>query len=205
MYGNYFIANIYWIRSNLISGWSERSGKRVKYEVLEKGKAVSLRKKFIERFIDDSDPNYIEMIANTNYEDENCYYNGYLWDYLIGNGKYELECSMEDACNTLLSKDKILVMWDVFSDRYVNDPSFFAKNLNRSSVIEVEANEVARAILKEWNDDIKGNESYFPDDIYCYDEKLNWCVIFTHETWDSYATSDRAQERKYIRICFRVI
>ena len=97
----------------------------MKYKVVEKEKAISLRKKFIEQFVDVSDLDYIKKIAMTNYDDENCFYHGYLWDYLKNNKKYELECSIEEACSILFSKEKILVMWDVFSDRFVFDKSFY--------------------------------------------------------------------------------
>ena len=176
----------------------------LQYEIIDKHKGIELRKLFIKKFVDENINGYKTNIASVNYEDDSSFYQGYLWDYFKNNCNYELECTLEEASEYLRTKNKIYIMWDVFSDKYIRDFSYFSQNVARNSVIQMDAQLVSEIINREWNNKNNLNR-VFPEDIYCFDENMEWCVVFTHEEWDAFTAPDRVvNEDDYIRICFKV-
>ena len=82
---------------------------------------------------------------------DDLFYDGYLWDCLQCNEKYQKECSMEVAAGCMCEG-----LW-------------------------------------------------LPEDIYCFDESMEWYVIFIHEGWEKgweKPNDPELNEDDYIRICF---
>lgn len=121
----------------------------LQYEIIDKHKGIELRKLFIKRFVDENINGYKTNIASVNYEDDSSFYQGYLWDYFKNNCNYELECTIEEASEYLRTKNKIYIMWDVFSDKYIRDFSYFSQNVARNSVIQMDAQLVSEIINRE--------------------------------------------------------
>lgn len=177
----------------------------MKYLEIEHEKAVRLREDFINAFVNKTSSWYERKIATLHqYEDGVCY-GGYLWETLKGNESYELECSMEGACDYLRMKDAVYVMQDIHSGTRGYSPCVFACQFSKDAVLKVSGGELADRILKEWQETFENweTERFFPEDIYCFDDDMEWFVIFTHEGWDQLTAPERGlDEDDYIRICF---
>jgi len=177
----------------------------ISYEEVEHAEALRLRECFIDAFENKRHPMYEAQIAiRHHFEDGDCY-TGYLWDYLKDNESYELECSMEQACAFLKSKGTIYVMRDIHSRERVNDSCIFSTQFSKDAVLKVNGGELADRILKEWSElyENREKERFFPEDIYCFDDGMDWFAIFTHEGWDQITAPERGLgEDDYIRICF---
>ncbi len=175
----------------------------MKYSIVDKEKAAALKEKFIYSFVNQNSEWYQTNIAVLEPCEDGDFYSGYLWEGLKDNSNYELECTIENACAYLATKNKTFIMWDLFSKTRISDPSYFANAVARDSVILMNAQEAAGVIMHEWYSDW-GNERYFPEDLYCFDESMSWFVVFTHEGWDCFTAPDKGlSEDDYIRICFK--
>ena len=173
------------------------------FEIVEREKAISLRGKYIYSFVDQNLEGYNDNISTLKFYEDGYFYSGYLWDYLRNNNNYELECTIENACDYLAEKDKIYIMWDLFSKTRVNDESYLANTITRDSVVQMRAQEAADIILREWYTN-RDAENFFPEDFYCFDESMSWFVAFTHEGWDCFTAPNRGLGKDdYIRICFK--
>jgi len=172
----------------------------VNFGIVNKEKKESLREEFIKRFVD-TETDFYKKYINTlkEYSDGMCY-DGYLWDSLKADYK-QIERTMEQAIEYLKHKGNVFVMWDIYSQHRVYDNSKLAINYPKDTVIETNSLELCKLIEAEWGNYLIGDESFLPEDIYIYDEKLDWYVIFTHEGYDSYTNSDLGED-DYIRICF---
>ncbi len=171
------------------------------FSVVEKAKALRLRERFISAFIDTSHEMFHEHIEVLHSYPDGEFYRGYLWCFLEDNGEYEHECTMETACECLKKHNNIYVMWDLFSNHRIKNSCKFVNGYEKSTVIETSGALVAEMIPDEWGEIYDPSRCWFPDDIYCFDESMNWYVVFTHEGWDSY-TNPELKEDDYIRICF---
>jgi hypothetical protein len=172
----------------------------VNFTIVNKEKKKSLREEFIKKFVYTETDHYKKYIATLKeYPDGMCY-DGYLWDSLKADHK-QIERTMEQAIEYLKHKDNVFVMWDIYSRHRVYDNSKLATNYPKDTVIEINSLELCRLIETEWSNYLIDNVNCLPEDIYIYDEKLNWYVIFTHEGYDSYTNPDLGED-DYIRICF---
>lgn len=182
--------------------WSMRDF--IQHEEVEHVEALRLRERFIDSFENKEHPMYkVQIATRRQFEDGDCYI-GYLWDYLKDNELYELECSMEQACDYLRQKGAIYVMQDIHSRERENCPCVFSAQFSKDAVLKMDGRELADRIPKEWSELYwKWSERFFPEDIYCFDDSMDWFVIFTHEGWDQITAPDRGLgEEDYIRICF---
>ena len=69
----------------------------MKFEIVPPAKAKLLRESFIQKFLDTSSDYYRKHIASMSQYADDLFYDGYLWDCLQCNEKYQKECSMEVA------------------------------------------------------------------------------------------------------------
>ncbi len=123
----------------------------MKFEIVPPAKAKLLRESFIQKFLDTSSDYYRKHIASMSQYADDLFYDGYLWDCLQCNEKYQKECSMEVAAGCMCEG-----LW-------------------------------------------------LPEDIYCFDESMEWYVIFIHEGWEKgweKPNDPELNEDDYIRICF---
>lgn len=90
-------------------------------------------------------------------------YTGYLWDCLIEHRTIKVE----DIYKYREILDKVLVFWDIHSkDKiWIEDYWKFSKD----------------CMLKLNYEALMDNLNHLPEDIYVFDESLEWTVILTHE------------------------
>jgi len=169
------------------------------FQIVDIQKASKLRELFIDRFIDTKHELYQEHIEMLHAYPDGEFYNGYLWEFLLEQQR--TECDMESACEFLGKQGCTYVMWDWFSNHRVFDKSKFSRDYAKNTIIEASAGSIAKMLPMEWGDWSDKSECWFPEDIYCFDDTMNWCVVFTHEGWDSFSRPE-LKEDDYIRICF---
>lgn len=179
----------------------------MEFEIVPDEKAKVLRKTFIQQFINTTSDHYKKHIATLIQYTDGLFYDGYLWDCLQGNNKYQKECSMEAAADFLKDKESVFVMWDLFSKERVNYKRF-SLEYSEDTIICVQGNLLGQTVVEEWNReqaawkaDCECQGLWLLEDIYCFDESMNWYAIFTHEGWDNW-TNPELNEDDYIRICF---
>ena len=122
----------------------------------------SLRRKYVDTFVDVLSAYYIEHIKHkTIYSDGLCY-TGYLWDCLINPHIIE-----ENSANSLLkAKENVLIMWDIHSCERIFVPDYW--KYPKTSVI-----------YTKHFDDVSQS---LPEDVYVFDDSFTWSVVYTHET-----------------------
>ena len=180
----------------------------MEFRIVPAEKAEALRTLFIQKFIDITSDHYKKHIATLLPYPDGLFYNGYLWECLKHNNNNQKECSMEFAAEFLKTKKTIFVMWDLFSKERVKDNKRFSLQYPQSTIISIQGSLLGRKIVTEWNKEqdawamnCECQDLWLPEDIYCFDENMNWYAIFTHEGWDHW-TNPELDENAYIRICF---
>ena len=133
----------------------------VKY--LPKESAFVLRCKYIEKFIDTSKDHYDKYIRTVKKFSDGICYEGYLWDCIINPTVIGFDEVI--ACREKLNK--ILIFWDINSkDRiFIKDYWKFGKD----------------SMLRLDFGDFLDNIEFFPEDVYIFDESLEWSLVLTHE------------------------
>ena len=139
---------------------------------------------------------------------DDLFYDGYLWDCLQCNENYQKECSMETAAEFLREKKSIFLMWDLLSKERLSHKRFSLEYPKDT----VPGDFLSQMVVEEWNReqaawaaDCMCEGLWLPEDIYCFDETMEWYVIFTHEGWEKgweCPNGPELNEDDYIRICF---
>ena len=180
----------------------------MEFKIVPPEKATALRKTFIQKFVNTTSDHYQKHISTLIQYTDGLYYDGYLWECLQGNDKYQLECSMDVAADFLKDKKNVFVMWDLFSKERVNDNKYFSLDYPKDTIISMQGDLLGQQVVTEWHTEqsawrknCQPQNLWLPEDIYCFDECMDWYVIFTHEGWDS-LTNPELDEDAYIRICF---
>ena len=180
----------------------------MEFKIVPPEKATALRKSFIQKFVNTTSNHYQKHISTLIQYTDGLYYDGYLWECLQGNDKYQLECSMDVAADFLKDKKNVFVMWDLFSKERVNDNKYFSLDYPKDTIISMQGDLLGQQVVTEWHTEQSAwrknchpQNLWLPEDIYCFDECMNWYVIFTHEGWDS-LTNPELDADAYIRICF---
>lgn len=183
----------------------------MKFEIVPPAKAKLLRESFIQKFLDTSSDYYRKHIASMSQYADDLFYDGYLWDCLQCNEKYQKECSMEVAAGFLRGKKSVFMMWDLFSKERLAHKRFSLEH-PKDTVISMQGNFLSQKVVEEWNREQAAWAAgcmceglWLPEDIYCFDESMEWYVIFTHEGWEKgweKPNGPELNEDDYIRICF---
>lgn len=178
------------------------------FEIVPNEKAKVLRESFIQNFINTTSGHYKKHIAALIHYTDGMFYDGYLWECLQDNDNYQKECKMETAAEFLKNKKSVFVMWDLFSKERILDHRRFSLEYPKDIVISMHGNLLGQKIEEEWNNELAAwadgcqcQDLWLPEDIYCFDESMDWYAIFTHEGRDHW-TNPELDEDSYIRICF---
>lgn len=171
------------------------------FQIVTEDLKRDLRQKFINEFVN-SDSEHFKKYIDTlkQYPDGLCY-DGYLWDCLKID--YSLrETTMEQAILYLKNKSRVFVMWDIFSKYRVPIKRILSDDYPKDTIIEIDSLELCQVIQNEWcNQDVTKGK-YLPEDIYVFDNTMNWYVVFTHEGYESSIKPELGEDDDYIRICF---
>ncbi len=136
---------------------------RQKADRLPADAAECLRKQFICTFIDTESDYYRKYIETVKDCSDGWCYSGYLWDCFIA----PIVIRPDDVINHRDRLRKVFAFWDIHSrDKiWVDDFWKFGKD----------------TILRLDFDDLLDNPDYLPEDIYIFDESMQWTLALTHE------------------------
>ena len=159
------------------------------HEIIDPIKASELRANFITAFVDTSTDYFAELekVKPTDVIDN------YIWHYLYDTLYFENFTIVPFSCakEFITKKRRVYTMWDIcpsivtysFDDKVFSPPKPHYLELYESdTVIEWDADELAELLLRELGD-YDGTDNVhntLPEDIYVFDDTLEWCVIFTH-------------------------
>lgn len=131
--------------------------------VVDKTESSILRNKYIKKFINTEHELYRKQIQTRHKFSDGFCYLGYLWDYL--NIPFVIDKNYIETVATI--KDKVYVFWDIHSCEriFIADYWKFDKD----------------AVLKLRLEMLLRGEKYLPEDIYIFDDSLEWTLIKTHE------------------------
>lgn len=171
----------------------------MEFEIVSNEIKDKLREMYIKRFINTESDHYKNYIAILKEYPDGLCYDGYLWDTLKADYD-KVERTIEQAISYLHNKNYVMVMWDIYSIKRVNDHKILSCDYPKGSIIKIDSNELCRYIESEWCD-FHSSKGFLPEDIYIFDETMDWSVIFTHEGYDNFTNPELAED-VYIRICF---
>ena len=153
----------------------------MKFEIVPSVKANLLRETFIKKFVDTSSGHYRKHIETLRQDADDLFYDG------------------------------IFLMWDLLSKERLSHKRF-SLEYPKDTVISVPGDFLSQKVVEEWNReqaawaaDCMCEGLWLPEDIYCFDETMEWYVIFTHEGWEKgweCPNGPELNEDDYIRICF---
>lgn len=133
--------------------------------ILDSTKSEALRCEFIKAFVDTTSHYYQKNIERKTMFSDGLCYTGYLWDTLLN----KIIISEQEADQFLKEKQSIFAMWDIHSCERILIPNYW--KFPKTSILFAEA----------WSESFKRD---LPEDVYIFDNTLNWCIIYTHETDD---------------------
>lgn len=179
------------------------------HEIVDQIKAGELREKFIKAFVDTSTEyfkNNIENVKPTDiqYDTYTC---AYLRDTLYRDTSAVIP--FDGAIRIISEKKRVYTMWDIQATPVFSDPDtpflkpHYLDVYKSDTVIEWDSDELAALLEDELGDydatDCERNT--LPEDIYVFDDSLDWSVIFTHSPTASPALISGARPREE-RLCF---
>jgi hypothetical protein len=139
----------------------EGFAKRV--SVVTGDRADGIRQEYIDRFVDTDSDWFRKRIAVLKAFTDGLLYTGYLWDCLI---RWE-RIAEDHLFETLRALDVVYVFWDLHSAERIPIERYW--RFPKPSILELSAS------------DLEAGLAYLPEDIYIFDERLNWSLILTHE------------------------
>lgn len=163
------------------------------HEIIDPLKAAGLRAGFIKSFVDTSTSYFRKNIENVKPTD--IQYDTYSCAYLHDTLDRDISSVIpfDRAVRIISEKKRVYSMWDIQRIPISTDPDihFFKPHhlelYESDSVIEWDAGELTALLEKELGDydatDCLHNT--LPEDIYVFDDSLEWCVIFTHSSTKS--------------------
>lgn len=130
--------------------------------LLDPTKSGVLRHDYIRAFVNTTQP-YYRKGADQKSMLVGGRYTGYLWDRLL-NPSIILE---HEADHLLRGKQKIYIMWDMHLFEMILIPNY--RRFPEPKILYADI----------WTEAFKND---LPEDVYIFDDTLNWSIIYTHET-----------------------
>jgi hypothetical protein len=131
--------------------------------VIEGDQADGIRQQYIDRFVDTDSDWFQQRIAVLKPFTDGLLYTGYLWDCLV----HWERISEDQVLESLRTLDVVSVFWDQHSAARIPVEDYW--KFPKRSVLELSALDLGAGL------------EYLPEDIYIFDDRLNWSLIFTHE------------------------
>lgn len=160
------------------------------HEIVDQIKADGLRAKFIKAFVDTSTDYFKNNIENVKATDVQ--YDTYTCAYLRDTFYWDTSAVIpfDRAIRMISEKQRVYTMWDIQKAPIFTDPDIpflhphYLDVYRSDTVIEWDAAELTALIDNELGDydatDCLRNT--LPEDIYVFDDSLEWSVIFTHSS-----------------------
>lgn len=127
-------------------------------------KASTIRRKFLDSFVDKNSMWYIEILSQVKSSGGSHYY-GYLWDCFYRNN---LHVFFMEEIDKYLHHSEVYLCWDNHPSNYftMQVPSWgFPKN----------------SLLKLSGSEVKSMMPCLPQDFYLFDATFSWAIAVTHE------------------------
>lgn len=136
--------------------------------VIQGNDAGRLRSEYIKRFVNTTKDYFRSRIATRKEYEDGYYYEGYLWDTL----KRPEILTENQIVNHIPAEEVVYVFWDIHSSKRINIEVYWGNywRFPKDSVLRL-----------RYGDLILGKDKYLPEDIYVFNNELNWSLIFTHE------------------------
>jgi hypothetical protein len=132
-------------------------------EILSTGESELWRQGYIDAFVDTSKEYYVQRIAKQQQFSDGMHNSGYLWDCLRVSSRITVQRFENEIC----LQSEVLVMADDHSrDQIPGAPLWpyaphSVARLSPQELLEIRAS--------------------LPEDIYVFDNSLNWTLVLTHE------------------------
>lgn len=134
-----------------------------KVEIISQKEAKQYRIEYINRFVNIDCEHYKKYIKVLKEFSDGMCYTGYLWDCLIA----PQIISIDEVNKYRTTLDEVLVFWDMHSQDRI--------------LVEGYWKFVKDNVLKLKFKELMDNLEYLPEDIYVFDQSLQWTLILTHE------------------------
>lgn len=176
------------------------------YERLSKDESLKIRQKFIDSFVDVNKEWYIKYIKPLKADDVwqgfgHCH--SYLWSCLKDGGDKLVKQSVITEYLSRLGDKELYVMFDVYPkehilpDGYKNFHPSYTKLFPSDTVLKMSADEFLKVLINDMSSGVY--DQFFGEDIYAFDESLEWFAATTHEFFED------EQGVAADRICFAEI
>ena len=136
--------------------------------VLPTTESDSLRTAYVGQFINTASQHYQRYIAKYESFSDGLCYTGYLWDCL----RQKRQATEEEIRTFLAQKAHVFVMWDVHSQDRIRIRDYW--KFPKRSVLSADAGDVLDSLR------------YLPEDLYIFDDSLDWTCVLTHEDVDGH-------------------
>ena len=181
-------------------------------EILLLNNTDEIRKSFIEHFVCSWDEfqvghkRFIDECAKNKYIiDINWYNKAYLWDKLNFDVSVSSFASALDALKR--HNDRVLIMSEDENHPYPGELFINNKKIT-NFVARVNAEELTKLIEDEWykvyrlaEQNMYNPKPILPEDLYVFDESMDWLIVFTHETMDWESEVDDPIKSAQTRYC----
>jgi hypothetical protein len=127
-------------------------------------RAESLRQHYIDCFVNTESRYFQERIATRTMFKDELLYTGYLWDCL----KRPERITEEQLLAELRTHGAVYVFWDLQSSEQIHVENYW--KFPKESVLQLDAR------------DLEAGFEYLPEDLYIFDDRMDWSLIPTHET-----------------------
>ncbi len=131
--------------------------------MVDPARARELRQAYIDRFVNQESPYYQSRIQTRHRYPDGLYYDGYLWDCF----RHPQLIPDEEVLEELTRHDRVYIMWDLHSDKKVWVENYF--RFPKEAILVVPGRRVPEFL------------PLLPDDLYFFDDSLDWTVALTHE------------------------
>lgn len=174
--------------------------------------AQHLRERFIQKYVVTWEQfqilyqDFIEERAKKGYPiDKEWYHQAYLWDKMHPDFK---AVSFSASLASLRQKSGYVLFMS--EDETHNYPGKLFPLTERITnfVARMDSVELAELIEREWFDDYRLAEQnmynpapVLPEDLYVFDESMEWFIVFTHETADWESETDEPMKAAASRYC----
>jgi hypothetical protein len=133
---------------------------------LDDAESGRVRGAFIETFLNQADPLFVDYIETLRSFSDGPAYTGYLWDFL----RSPTVVDERELWTRIFQVGELFVMWDVHSSELIRIPDYW--KFPKAAVLS-SSGEVA----------FKG-QSFLPEDLYLFDMSFRWTGVLTHEFVD---------------------
>ena len=191
-------------------GAAVTEGEKMKVIFLENEKSQRIRNEFMKRFLLSWEEfqfvhkDWLErMAAKNDAINRKWFDNSYMWDRLAP----PFEAVQLNEAAAFLSEQQSSVFF--ISER--GEETWYEGKEYVDYAAQADAGELAEQIKHEWytayrlaENYMYDDESFINEDVYVFDEAMNWCVVFTHEStcWrERFTDPVKAAENRYCLIC----